>query len=84
MRENRKRILDIKTGNGMIVHVEEESDVLCGMRTNQRRHKANEDDMTYTVDMGGGGMFPTKLSCETSPIKICRGRKLLMKGFSIE
>ena len=52
MRENRKRILDIKTGNGMIVHVEEESDVLCGMRTNQRRHKANEDDMTYTVDMG--------------------------------
>ena len=62
MRENRKRILDIKTGNGMIVHVEEESDVLCGMRTNQRRHKANEDDMTYTVDMGGGGMCPTKLS----------------------
>ena len=37
----------------MMVHVEEESDVLCGMRTNQRRHKANEDDMTYTVDIGG-------------------------------
>ena len=37
----------------MIVHVEEESDVLCGMRTNQRRHKANEDDMAYTVDRGG-------------------------------
>ena len=55
MRENRKRILDIKTGNGMIVHVEEESDVLCGMRTNQRRHKANEDDMTYTVGRGGEG-----------------------------
>ena len=32
----------------MIVHVEEESDVLCGMRTYQRRHKANEADMTYT------------------------------------
>ena len=41
----------------MMVHVEEESDVLCGMRTNQRRHKANEDNMTYTVDM-----CPTKLS----------------------
>ena len=52
MRENRKRILDIKTGNGMIVHVEEESDVLCGMRTNQRRHIANEDDMTYPVEWG--------------------------------
>ena len=52
MRKNRKRILDIKTGNGMIVHVEEESDVLCGMRTNQRRHIANEDDMTYTVEWG--------------------------------
>ena len=62
MRRNRKRILDIKTGNGMIAHVEEESDVLCCMRTNQRRHKANEDDMTYTVDMVGGGMCPTKLS----------------------
>ena len=61
MRENRKRILDIKTGNGMIVHVEEESDVLCGMRTNQRRHKANEDDMTYTVDMGGGGHVSNKI-----------------------
>ena len=36
----------------MMVHVEEESDVLCGMRTNQRRHEPNEDDMTYTVDMG--------------------------------
>ena len=57
MRENRKRILDIKTGNGMIVHVEEESDVICGMHKNQRRHKANENDMTYTVDIG-----PTKLS----------------------
>ena len=54
MRENRKRILDIKTRIGMIVHLEEESDVLCGMRTNQRRHRASEDDMTYTVDKGGG------------------------------
>ena len=62
MRKNRKRIFDIKAGNGMMVHVEEESDVLCGMRTNQRRHKANEDDMTYTVDRGGG-MCPAKLSC---------------------
>ena len=35
MRENWKQILDIKTGNGIIVHVEEESDVLCGMRTNK-------------------------------------------------
>ena len=50
MRKNRKRILDIKTGNGMIVHVEEESDVSCSMRTIQRRHKANKDDMTYTLD----------------------------------
>ena len=46
MRKNRKRIFDIKTGNGMMMHMEEESDVLGGMRTNQRRHKANEDDMT--------------------------------------
>ena len=36
-----------KTGNGMMVHVEEESDVLYGMRTNQRQHIGNEDDMTY-------------------------------------
>ena len=56
MRKNRKRILKIKTENGMIVHVEEESYVLCSMRTNQRRHKANDDDMSYTVDMGAGGM----------------------------
>ena len=61
MRENRKRILDIKTGNGMIVHVEEESDVLCGMRTNQRRHIANEDDMTYTADRKGGGNVSSKI-----------------------
>ena len=61
MRENRKRILDIKTGNGMIVHMEEESDVLCGMRTNQRRHKANEGDMTHTVDRGGGGDMSIKI-----------------------
>ena len=54
MRKNCKRILDIKTGNGMFVHMEKESDVLCGMCTNQRQHKANEDDMTYTVDMRGG------------------------------
>ena len=52
MKKNRKRIFDIKAGNGMMVHVEEESDVLCGMRTNQRRHIANEDDMTYTVEWG--------------------------------
>ena len=62
MRKNRKKIFDIKAGNGMMVHVDEESDVLCGMHTNLRRHKANEEDMTYTVDMGGGGMCPTKLS----------------------
>ena len=52
MRKNQKRIFDSKTGNEMIVSMEEESDVLCGMRTNQRRHKANEDDMTYTVEWG--------------------------------
>ena len=52
MMKNRKRIFEIKIGNGMIVHVEEESDVLCGMRTNQRRHKANEGDMTYTKEWG--------------------------------
>ena len=52
MRKNRKRIFDIKAGNGMMVHVEEESDVLCGMSTNQRRHIANEDDMSYTVEWG--------------------------------
>ena len=61
MRENRKRILDIKTGNGMIAHVEEESDVLCGMRTNQRRHKANEDNMTYTIDMWRGVHVSNKI-----------------------
>ena len=50
-RKNRKWIFDIKTGNGMIIHAEEESEshVVCGIRTNQRGHKGNEDDMTYTV-----------------------------------
>ena len=38
----------------MIIHAEEESEshVVCGIRTNQRPHKANEDDMTYTVYWG--------------------------------
>ena len=52
MRKNWKRIFDIKAGNGMIVHMVEESDVLCGMCTNQRRYKANEGDMTYTKEWG--------------------------------
>ena len=30
----------------MKVHMEDESDVVCGMQTNQRRHKANEDKKT--------------------------------------
>ena len=35
--KNRKKICEIKTGNGMIT---------CGMRTKQRPHKANKDNMT--------------------------------------
>ena len=35
----------------MMVHVEEESDVLCGMHTNQRQHEANEDDITHIVQL---------------------------------
>ena len=52
MRKNQKRIFVIKAGNGMMVHVEEESDVLCGMCMNQRLHKAHEDNMTYTLEWG--------------------------------
>jgi hypothetical protein len=44
MRKNRKWIFDIKTGNIMIVHMEEESESVAACA-----HKANEDDMTYTV-----------------------------------
>ena len=46
------KIFDIKAGNGMIVHKEEKSDVFCGMHIKQRQQKANEDDMTYTIEWG--------------------------------
>jgi hypothetical protein len=49
MRKTRKWIFDIKTGNRMIVHMEEESESVAACAQIKDDHKANEEDMTYTV-----------------------------------